>query len=125
MSQRPPILMLPFFAIFGIIGIAVLVNLWSADGFGEPPMFFKLIGSLIALAFICMGFGVPLQALFAKTDSSSARAESGGPARLGRGIAYECPSCGSGIGKDDEVSPSGDVKCDHCGQWWNIHRGGR
>lgn len=46
-------------AVFGIvfagIGLTVIISLWSARGFGEPPLFFKLVGSFIAIAFVAFG----------------------------------------------------------------------
>lgn len=119
--QRPPIFVLLFISIFGFIGVAVLIGLWSAgDGFGAPPLIFKLVGSFIALAFICMGFGLPISLLLKKdgrgvSGSMNASTPSGSPA------GYACPNCGGAIG-DAEVSPSGDVKCEYCRSWWNIHR---
>lgn len=35
---------------------------------------------------------------------------------------YECEHCGAGLGKNADVSPSGDVKCQYCNKWFNIHR---
>ena len=50
---------------------------------------------------------------------------------LGLGVSQEmekasgnadlkCPNCGSSPGAA-EVSPHGDVKCDHCSRWYNVH----
>ena len=39
-----------FGIVFGGIGISVIGFLWTVSGFGEPPFFFKVFGSLIALA---------------------------------------------------------------------------
>ena len=42
--------------VFGITfagaRLAVLASLWSVTGFFEPPLFFKVVGSLIALPFV-------------------------------------------------------------------------
>lgn len=35
---------------------------------------------------------------------------------------YDCDNCGARLGKDAEVSPSGDVKCKYCNKWFNIYR---
>ena len=40
---------------FGGIGLAVIGFLWTQSGFGEPPTFFKIFGTLIALPFIAFG----------------------------------------------------------------------
>ncbi len=112
--------MLLFMSIFGFIGIAVLIFLWVGDdGFGEPPLFFKVFGSLIAMGFVLMGFGVPLSQMRKRKGSDEMLEGMIGkppPARLA------CPSCGANLG-DAEVSPSGDVKCSYCNGWFNIHRG--
>jgi hypothetical protein len=120
MSQpsRPPLFVLLFFSIFGFVGVGVLIFLWgSSDGFGAPPLPFKLFGSLVALGFIAMGFGMPISTL------RSRRSVSGhDPAPPIDPGSYACPSCGGNV-KNAEVSPSGDVKCPYCKGWWNIHRG--
>jgi DNA-directed RNA polymerase subunit RPC12/RpoP len=112
--------------MFGFIGIAVLIFLWSApsDGFGAPPLFFRVFGSFIALAFMAMGFGLPISALLSRSDSSPSGPDSlplsdGAPSE--RQVGYRCPHCGAGLGKDQEVSPQGDIKCTYCHKWWNIH----
>lgn len=39
-------------------------------------------------------------------------------------VGYDCPSCGAALGKEADVSPSGDVKCGYCERWFNIHSAG-
>ena len=57
---RPPLIFLFFFGIFGCIGVTVLVFLWGhPDKMGDPPLFFRLVGSFIALAFIFDTPGCP------------------------------------------------------------------
>ena len=116
---KPPLFLLLFFSIFGFIGVAVLFFLWfGGDGFGSPPLFFRVFGSFIALGFMAMGFGVPFGAI--KKAKSLAHGE--GTDGSAEGGGYQCPNCGANL-KDAEVSPSGDVKCSYCDGWWNIHRG--
>ena len=116
---RPPLFVLLFMSIFGFIGIAVLVFLWSAgDGFGSPPLFFRVFGSLIATGFILLGFGMPLSLLRMGKSMTKLLDEATPkppPTTLG------CPNCGANLGSS-EVSPSGDVKCSYCKGWFNIHR---
>ncbi|MES2660841.1 MAG: hypothetical protein V4689_19605 [Verrucomicrobiota bacterium] len=113
--------MLLFFSIFGFIGIAVMAFLWgSGDGFGSPPLFFKVFGSFIALGFMVMGFGVPLSLLRKRKGVVELMEEmipKPPPAQLA------CPNCGANLGNAD-VSPSGDAKCSYCKGWFNIHRRG-
>jgi len=102
--------------MFGFIGLTVIISLWTVDGFHEPPLVFKLFGSFIGLAFVFVGFGMPLRALFGPKEEEvqepNRAASSGGH--------YKCPNCGAGLGSQ-EVSPAGDVKCSYCDKWFNIH----
>jgi len=55
--------------------------------------------------------------------------QGGSSAEQGTGVpegaaGYRCPNCGASIAEGADVSPSGDVKCDHCRRWFNIHRQG-
>lgn len=114
---RPPIFMLIFMSMFGFIGLALLIFVWSQAG-DFPPLIFKLVASFIAIAFMAMGFGAPITMLKVRSESSSTNPPeipTGPPAK-----GYKCPNCGAGLGAQ-EVSPGGDVKCSHCQQWWNIH----
>lgn len=114
--------MLLFFSIFGFIGIAVIVFLWSADnGFHSPPLFFRIFGSLIALGFVAMGFGVPLTLLRRAKDLDKQPGARGHRPLASPAAHLHCPACGANVGQA-EVSPGGDVKCGYCHGWWNVHR---
>jgi hypothetical protein len=125
--RRLPIFMMVFVSMFGFAGVAVLIFLWapSSDGFGAPPLFFRVFGSFIALAFMAMGFGLPISALMARSGSAvnsgpeDSRVDATSPSATG--TAYQCPHCGAVLGKDADVSPKGDAKCVYCNKWWNIH----
>lgn len=137
-NKRPPtrldgagIVILLFTAMFGVIGVVLLVFLWSpADAFPRPPILFRLVGSCIAGMFMLMGFGIPLSALARlrkgesafpprpATAGTSAGTDPAAPPAKG----YQCPNCGATLGTGQEVSPSGDAKCTYCHRWWNIHR---
>ena len=125
MNQRPPLFGLLFVSMFGFIGITVLVFLWTAKGFGAPPLFFKVVGSFVAIMFILIGFGTPLSLLkkgqSGLQQNSLPRKELETSVRQGSDSTYRCPGCGAGIA-NQEVSPSGDVKCQFCKKWWNIHK---
>ncbi len=127
--------------LFGIIpfgiGITVLCFLWfSDDGFGSPPLFFRIFGSFIALAFVLFGVAAfsagslfnrdRMQSLSQSLrDAQRMSAESAGPSTTSHSTGkanYSCPNCGADLGDGSEVSPSGDVKCDYCKRWFNIHR---
>ena len=116
---RPPTFMLLFMSIFGFIGIAVMMFLWGADdGFGSPPLFFRVFGSLIAMGFIVMGFGMPLSLLRKRKGAVGVLDEMMRRPPLAQ---LACPNCGANVG-NTEVSPSGDAKCSYCKGWFNIHR---
>ena len=111
-------------AVFGIvfagIGLTAIVGLWSTRGFGEPPLFFKMVGSFIALAFVAFGATFFIAAF--KGQSLPAQTESTPPsdAPPGGDSGYKCPACGARLGEAADVSPKGDVKCGYCKQWFNI-----
>lgn len=124
-----------FFRMIGIvplgIGLTTLVSLWGepSGGFHSPPLFFRMFGSFIALGFVMFGCFF----LFFKPASPAERVKAlqdelreagltetqvaGEPPTPGK---LKCPNCGSSPGKA-EVSPHGDVKCDHCSRWYNVH----
>jgi hypothetical protein len=124
------------------IGLTVLAFAWSS-GFGGMgvPIFFRLFFSFIALGFVIMGAGIVFggggltapQELIDRFLDFRQQMESGMRAR-GKMSAddqkqtpqmvsegYVCPSCNAPIGTNADVSPHGDVKCSHCGRWFNVH----
>jgi DNA-directed RNA polymerase subunit RPC12/RpoP len=121
-----PFFFLAFFGLFGCVGVAVLIFLWSpSHSFSGPPLIFKVVGSFIAMMFMVMGFGMPISAIKAsraRKDARPAETEVGTSAGTQPTAGYRCPQCGAGLGHEQEVSPSGDVKCIYCKRWWNIHR---
>ncbi len=118
-----------FIGVFGCIGITILIFMWGGfeDGFGEPPLFFRIFASFIAIAFIAssaMGIrsalrGKPLRPGGMRRRSGRKSFE---PAQRVEGDDYSCPNCGSGLETDIEISPSGDVKCPYCKTWFNVRR---
>lgn len=121
-------------AVFGFvflgIGLTVLGFLWGAP-FGEfhsPPLFFRIFGSFIAIAFVAMGGGTAYAAItgkasptgrvsnMVKRNQSSGAVQPPPPAE-----GYSCDSCGAPLSSEADVSPLGDVKCAHCDRWFNIH----
>jgi hypothetical protein len=106
--------------IFGVIGLTIF-EMWNAlfNKFGSPPLFFRVFASLIGLAFIAFGFGVTFSksgnhkgATFTKL--SQTLRQTGGSKK------YKYPHCSGDI-ENQEVSPSGDVKCEYCGKWYDVH----
>ena len=113
--------------VFAGIGVTVLVFLWGtpADSFGAPPLFFRIFGSFIAIAFVGVGGTIGVTALRgskALSPAGSTRNAGADAAAVGRSAGYKCPHCGAPLGEKADVSPSGDVKCTFCGRWFNVHR---
>lgn len=116
------------------IGLTVLWSLWFGDfgPLGGPPLFFRLFGSFVALGFVMTGatflFGRMIDPsaslLEAMRELERHRSESSSAAAGTPGTAFSCPNCGSSLGDEVDVSPNGDVKCEHCRRWFNIHRRG-
>ena len=119
--------------IFSGIGLTVLIFLWGApfDEFGSPPLFFRVFGSFIALAFVLVGGGTFLGILLsgnvsgnrpsAMSDSPEEGAADGALSQPEGALQYRCPNCGAPLEGDLEVSPHGDAKCMFCKGWFNIH----
>ncbi len=123
-SSPPPtgpirILAAVFGIVFGGIGLSVIGFMWTATGFHEPPLFFKVFASFIALAFVAVGGTFLFGAFKAKGPPSSTTIAEQPAAAPGPG--YTCPACGARLDAHAEVSPKGDVKCGYCRKWFNIH----
>ena len=115
------------FVFFGI-GLTVLGFLWLTpfDQFGSPPLFFRIFGSFISIAFVAMGGALAWSAFVGKPLSISPTNLPAG-ARPHLSIApsqdsYVCPRCAAPLQSDADVSPLGDVKCPFCHSWFNIHK---
>lgn len=139
MMTRPPATNIPANArfvggavgfVFAAIGLTVIGFLWfgfDRNEFGAPPLFFRIFGSLIATMFVILGGSAALAAVtgnprFAPgpvpTNPAASEPLPGRPLATG---PYACPHCGAALSGNADVSPHGDVKCAHCGAWFNIH----
>ena len=113
--------------VFGAIGLLVIVSLWTAEGFGAPPLFFKLFGSLIGSVFVLVGVAGALGLQPKATPTEPIRGASPGGLQADREAGRQgaaqlaCTNCGAALGEGADVSPSGDVKCTYCQRWFNIH----
>lgn len=114
-----------FTLCFAGVGITVLIFLWSQPfgRFGSPPLFFRIFGSFIAIAFITIGGGMAYLAFFGPKNKQIYEKLSRAARQSGRTEVtdYGCPSCGAALDKDADVSPHGDVKCGYCDTWFNVH----
>ncbi len=120
------------------VGISVILFAWTQpfDEFGSIPIFLRFFMSFVALFFVLIGAKImTVRAPFSPEDSHELMDElkqGGLSQRIDQSSAdgpaitktvYECPGCGSPIQDNSDVSPHGDVKCSHCGRWFNIHGG--
>lgn len=103
--------------VFGAIGVTVIYALWTAEGMDEPPLFFKIFGSLIASLFVLIGIG----GILGKGMKPAAGDPDGTSATSGA-TNLQCRSCGAPVAEGAEVSPSGDVKCPYCKAWFNVRQ---
>jgi predicted RNA-binding Zn-ribbon protein involved in translation (DUF1610 family) len=137
-SKSQAILGIVFGLVFFGIGISVIAFVWTKSGFGAPPLFFRVFATLIAIPFVAVGgmtaYG-SIQALrgsLAGTDQIATMLDYSGQAKATDDqtvgsesrVRYTCPACGAPLARDTDVSPHGDVKCPHCGGWFNVHKSG-
>lgn len=106
--------------VFAAIGITVIGAMWLMpfNDFHSPPLFFRIVASLIAVCFVAMGGGIAFAAVTGRALPQPRTDGTPTPSSAG----YKCPQCGATLGKNVEVSPMGDVKCSFCTRWFNIHR---
>lgn len=119
--------------VFGGIGLTVLMFLWgtSSNEFGAPPLFFRIFGSFIALAFVAFGGTMGFSAFWSSLPGPAGQMEQilssepvtpPAPAAPSQTAdSYVCTKCGAPLAKGVDVSPLGDVKCSFCGAWFNVH----
>jgi hypothetical protein len=135
-SKSQAILGIVFGLVFFGIGISVIAFVWSERGFGAPTLFFRIFATLIAVPFVAVGgfaaFGSIqiLRGSHAGTDQIASMLNYSGQAKTpddhasgsASRVGYTCPACGAPLAHGADVSPHGDVKCAHCGRWFNVHK---
>ncbi len=109
-------LLVVFGLVFGGAGLTILGSLWLSSDGPRPPLFFRIMGSLIAIAFVAFAGGM----IFGGVGRPSAASPPDSRRADGTG-SYTCPHCGGGLEKGADVSPHGDAKCSYCDRWFNIH----
>ena len=125
-----------FGLVFFGIGLTVTSFMWGqGDGFGSPPLIFRLFASLIGVAFMAFGGTMAYSAFTGGGLMKSQLDVQGALKHIEREIgdasgsskprsvapgSYVCPHCAATLQKAD-VSPMGDVKCSFCGSWFNVH----
>ena len=126
---------LVFGAVFFAIGITVMVFMWTASGFHAPPLIFRIFATLIAIPFVAIGGAIAYGSLLALRGKHGAGGlmadvmDASDPANSADDtrnesashVKYTCPACGAPLARGAEVSPHGDVKCGHCGGWYNVY----
>jgi hypothetical protein len=116
--------------VFGGIGLTILGFLWTPSEFTrECPVFFQIIGSLMAVGFVAFG-----GTMFFSAISGRMMGASPGTPAISNAIrppmasptshvpGYVCSNCGAPLTEQADVSPLGDVKCPFCHTWFNIHQ---
>lgn len=110
------------------ISLTVLAFVWTSPfrEFGSLPLFFRIFMSIIALGFMIPSIasayiamnGIDLvdQQLRKKGRPYDQHSPSGSQKRR----IPSCPQCGAPVSDASEISPSGDVKCTHCRNWFNV-----
>lgn len=121
---------------FGGMGLTVLALLWGTgfDSFHSPPLIFRIFGSFIAIPFVALGFAALYGAFTGKSLQSRPNVTrtysefenfetpaSGTSSSVPPVVRQQCPNCAAPRG-EAEISPSGDVKCEHCDAWYNIYQ---
>ncbi len=130
---------MPFIRLMGIvplgIGLTVLFGLWFSNSpLSDAPVFMKLFASFVATPFVVMGIAslsgklapesqiqsmMKAMAQHRQKELQDLNSSEPGVATAG----YQCDGCGASLAENADVSPHGDVKCEHCGRWFNIHKG--
>jgi hypothetical protein len=128
---------LVFGLVFLGIGMTVIVWMWTAEGFGAPPLVFRVFATFIAIAFVAMGGATAYSAaralaggqvgfdprdLAARQQDEHLDDNAGPDGDRTAQVGYACPGCGAPLARGADVSPHGDVKCTHCGRWYNVHQ---
>jgi hypothetical protein len=136
MTKGQAILGVIFGLVFFGIGISVMVFVWTASGFGAPPLFFRIVATLIAIPFVAVGglsayssilvlmgnLAAAEQIANLLQKPGHANTQDNPSAGSGSRASYVCPSCGAPLSQGADVSPHGDVKCPHCARWFNVHK---
>lgn len=60
--------------------------------------------------------------LFKHVEKGLALQEQQRVAQLKKQQDYNCNHCHAVLQSPDDISPSGDVKCHHCNQWFNVYQ---
>lgn len=113
------------------VGATLIIALWFSGEFSGAPFFFKVMGSFVATFFMIIGSGFLFAKMPAQGQINSMLSElkkqqqanqpEGIPSATGS-AGYQCTACGATLESNADVSPHGDVKCEHCGRWFNIHK---
>ncbi len=110
-------------------GLIALAFLWIVY---SPPLLFQIVGTVLVFGPILLGVDMisdtlapdEREALDGKCrDQGHSEGRQLQSTRLHQpvSLAYVCQQCDAPLGRNADVSPLGDVKCQHCGKWFNIH----
>ena len=107
---------------FGVLWTVLAIGLTASAPSDGPFLVAKFVfpgfGVLFTIAaFVSGGF---FDSVF-KSILRQQRKVGDGGAHPRRAPGLKCPSCGAGVSDGSKVSPHGDARCEHCGQWFNIN----
>lgn len=124
------------------IGVALLVLSGVWFGFGDVPLndmpvFAKLFASLVASGFLLVGLAFLSGGSLVKKQmeerrrqraqmsgnaqaSDESRSSSTASSMPKTAKGWNCPQCAAPLGEDTRISPSGDVLCPFCENWFNV-----
>lgn len=91
------------------------------------PVFFVLVFIMAIISFVKKNFtgnsfrSREMNDQFERRNLRFEESQSRKTAKPRTALNFECPNCGANLAKKADVSPSGDVKCMYCEQWFNIH----
>lgn len=121
---------MPFDRMMGIVplgvGLTLLAFVWGSGA----PLFFCVFASFVALGFVLTGAKLisgslhdpaRLRQIAEQLQSQLPETPDQPPSAPPGPMGYRCDSCGAPLRPDADVSPHGDVKCEHCNRWFNIH----
>ena len=101
------------------VGAFLFAILFMSDD-THAPWAAKAFGCVIAIGVAIVALGLVARALKPAATPQAPSESVPTPPTAG----YVCTKCGAPLSEGADVSPSGDVKCQSCKSWFNIHAEG-
>lgn len=111
-------IMAGFGMLWTILAIAITSSAPSEGPFIVAKIIFPAFGILFIISALFVGKKIETmkEQILSRDAKQTPDGVSTSPVAL-----TACPRCGAAIKTGVNVSPHGDVKCDHCSGWFNIH----